>query len=54
MICINMTYVPNKGAYTFISGKVCLLGSIKVKRQTLPEKNVYARIFGTFEYIFSC
>ena len=41
--------VPNKRACTFISGKVCLLGSIKVKRQTLPEINMYARLFGTLE-----
>ena len=41
--------VPNKPAYTFISGKVCLLGSIKVRGQTLPEINVHARLFGTLE-----
>ena len=29
----------------FISGKVCLLGSIKVRRQTLPEINMH-----TLEY----
>ena len=41
--------VPNKRACTFISGKVCLLGSIKVRRQTLPEIIVHARLFGTLE-----
>ena len=41
--------VPNKRACTFISGKVCLLGSIKVRRQTLPDINVHARLFGTLE-----
>ena len=39
----------NKRTCTFISGKVCFLGSIKVRRQTLPEINVYARLFGTLE-----
>ena len=40
--------MPNKRV---ISGKVvCLLGSIKVRRQTLPEINVHARLFGTLEY----
>ena len=42
--------VPNKRACTFISGKVCLLGSIKVRGQNLPEINVHARLFGTLEY----
>ena len=42
--------VPNKRAYTFISGKLCLLGSIKVKRPTLPEINVHgASLFGALE-----
>ena len=41
--------VPNKHAYMFISGKVCLLGSIKVKRQTLPEIKVYTCLFSTLE-----
>ena len=47
-----MTYsnVPNKRASTFITGNVCLLGSIKVRRQTLPEINVRACLFGTLEY----
>ena len=35
----------------FISGKVCLLSYIDVKRQTLPEINVHAHLFGTLEYI---
>ena len=43
--------VPNRRACMFISGKVCLLSSIDVKRQTLPEINVHARQFGTLEYI---
>ena len=30
--------------------KVGLLGYIKVKRQTLPEINVHAPLFGTLEY----
>ena len=42
--------VPNKRACTFISGKVCLLTLIEPKRQTLPEINVHARLFGTLEY----
>ena len=42
--------LPNRRVYTFISGQVCLLGSIKVKRQTWPEINVYTRLFGTIEY----
>ena len=45
--------VPNKRAYTFISGKVCLLGSIKVRRQTLPEINVHVRLFGILEHVKS-
>ena len=32
--------------------KVCLLSSIDVKRQTLPEINVHAHLFGTLEYQF--
>ena len=43
--------LPNRRVYTFISGQVCLLGSIKVKRQTLPEINVYTRLFGSIEYM---
>ena len=43
--------VPNRRACMFISGKVCLLSSIDVKRQTLPEINVHARLFGTLEYL---
>jgi hypothetical protein len=42
--------VPNKRACTFISGKNCPLPLIKHKRQTLPEINVHARLFGTLEY----
>ena len=34
----------------FISGKVFLLTSTEDKRQTLPEINVHARLFGTLEY----
>ena len=45
--------MPNKRACMFISGKVCLLGSIEVRGQTLPEINVHARLFGTLEYILS-
>ena len=48
---IMYSNVPNKRACTFISGKVCLLGSIKVKRQTLPEINMHAHLFGTLEYV---
>ena len=33
----------NKRAYIIISDKACLLGSIKVKRQTLSEK--YTHLF---------
>ena len=43
--------LPNRHVYTLISGKVCRLGSIKVKRQTLPEINVYTRLFGCIEYL---
>jgi hypothetical protein len=43
--------VPNKRACTFISGKVFLLGSIKVRGQNLPEINVHARLFGTLAYL---
>ena len=38
---------PNKRACMFFFGKVCLLGSIKVRRQTLPEINMHACLFGT-------
>ena len=34
----------------FISGKVCLFASIKVKRQTLPEINVGLQLLDTPEY----
>ena len=44
--------VPNKQPCTFISSKVCLFTLIKAKRQTLLEKNVQGRLFGTLEYIF--
>ena len=43
--------VPKKRARTFISGKVCLLTLIEPKRQTLPEINVHALLFGTLEYL---
>ena len=43
----------NKCACTFISGKVCLLSSIKVRRQSLSKINVHARLFGTLEYVRS-
>ena len=42
--------VPNRSPCAFISGKVCLLGSIKVRRQTLPEINAQGLLFGTLEY----
>ena len=47
----HMTFssVPNRRACTFISGKVCLLASIEDKRQTLPEINEHAHLFGTLE-----
>ena len=41
--------VPNRHARTIISSKVCRLSSIYVKRQTLPEINVHARLFSTLE-----
>ena len=41
--------MPNKRAYTFISGKVCLLTLIEPKTQTLLEITVHARLFGTLE-----
>ena len=34
-------------AYTFISGKVCLLS--KLRSQTLPEINVYTRLFSILD-----
>ena len=43
--------VPKKRARMFISGKVCLLTLIEPKRQTLPEINVHALLFGTLEYL---
>ena len=43
--------LPNRHVYTFISGKVCPLASIKVKRQTLPEINIHVLLFGTLEYV---
>ena len=39
--------VPNKRACTFI---VCLRTLIEPKRQTLPEINLHARLFGILEY----
>ena len=51
-ICIdNASNMQNERACTFISGKVCILGSIKVRIQTLPEINVHAHLFGTLEYV---
>ena len=47
---ITYSILPNRRVYTFISGKLCLLASIKVKRQTLPEINVYTRLFERIEY----
>ena len=44
--------VPNKRACTIISGQVCPLTLIASKRQTLPEINMHARLFGTLEYFF--
>ena len=41
---------PNRHVCTFISGKVRLLILIEAKRQTLPEINVYTRLFGSIEY----
>ena len=49
-ICWKYSNVPNRRSCMFISGKVCLLSSNNVKRQTLPEINVHARLFGTLEY----
>ena len=34
-----------------IFGKDCLLTSIEDKRQTLPEINVHACLFGTLKYL---
>ena len=45
---------PNRHVCTFISGKVRLLILIEAKRQTLPEINVYTRLFGSIEYAPSC
>ena len=47
---MHYSNMQNERACTFISGKVCILGSIKVRIQTLPEINVHARLFGTLEY----
>ena len=33
--------------------EVCLLASIKVKRQTLPEINIQGQLFWTLEYLRS-
>ena len=44
--------VPNRRICTFISGKVYLLSSIDVKRQTLTEINVHARLFGRVKRAF--
>ena len=43
---IHLPYsiLPNRRVYTFISGQVFLLGSIKVKRQTWPEIHVYSGV----------
>ena len=50
MIQTAYSRVKNRRPCTFISGKVCLLASIKVKRQTLQERNVQSRLFRTLEY----
>ena len=42
---------PNRHVCTFISGKVRLLILIEAKRQTLPEINVYTRLFGSIEKV---
>ena len=42
---------PNRHVCTLISGKVRLLILIEAKRQTLPEINVYTRLFGSIEYL---
>ena len=47
---IYYSRVPNRSPCAFISGKVCILGSIKVRRQTLPEINAHGLLFGTLEY----
>ena len=44
---------PNRHICTFISGKVRLLILIEAKRQTLPEINVYTRLFGSIEYLWT-
>ena len=41
--------VPKRHACTFISGKVCLLSSIDVKRQSLQEINMREHLFGRLE-----
>ena len=47
-----MYYIhPNRHVCTFVSGKVRLLILIEAKRQTLPEINVYTRLFGSIEYL---
>ena len=43
--------VSNSCRPMFISGKVCLLASIKVKRQILPEINVGLQLLDTPEYV---
>ena len=43
---VNCTVTPTVSNYC----KVCLLTLRKLKRQTLPEINVYAHLFGTLEY----
>ena len=43
--------LPNRHVCAFISDKVCLLILIEAKRQTLPEINVYTRLFGSIEYL---
>ena len=59
-MCLNLNFqpkydlymysiLPNRRVYTFISGKVCLLTSIKIKRPTLPEINVHTCLFGCIE-----
>ena len=53
MSALHCSYsiLPNRRVYTFISGKVYLLASIKIKRRTLPKINVHTCLFGCIEYI---
>ena len=49
--CFMYSIHLNRHVCTFISGKVRLLILIEAKRQTLPEINVYTRLFGSIEYV---